>query len=262
MNSTVRSAARVLDMLEYLALRPEGAGLGECVSALMLPKSSTLMLLRTVVARGYVVRDEEGRYRLDGNFREYGFGWGGHRFARLTAIARPIMADLCEELGETVLLGAAAGSAARNLAKHVAEQVIRYDIEPTADIPYYCTAIGRVLAAFADTETREEMLAARPLKKMTPHTITEPEALTRIIDRVRADGHAIVEEEFALGGTAVAVPIFAADGSVVAALDVGCITNRYPAKKEMILSALRAAASQLSHRISNDNAEEALALLD
>ena len=101
MCSTVRSAARVLDVLEYLAGREQGASLSECVVALDLPKSSTLMLLRTVLARGYVTKDEADRYRLNDIFRTYGFGWGGHRFARLIALAKPIMEELCRAVDET-----------------------------------------------------------------------------------------------------------------------------------------------------------------
>ncbi|MFX5747762.1 helix-turn-helix domain-containing protein, partial [Acinetobacter baumannii] len=39
----VRSAARVLDVLEYLAGQATGASLSEACEALRLPKSSTLM---------------------------------------------------------------------------------------------------------------------------------------------------------------------------------------------------------------------------
>ncbi|WP_163068384.1 helix-turn-helix domain-containing protein, partial [Acinetobacter baumannii] len=49
MTATVRSAARVLDVLEYLAGQAGGASLSEASEALGLPKSSTLMLLRTLL---------------------------------------------------------------------------------------------------------------------------------------------------------------------------------------------------------------------
>ena len=62
LNNSVRSAARALDLLEHLAQREAGTSLSETAAALSLPKSSTLMLLRTLTSRGYVTRDEADRY--------------------------------------------------------------------------------------------------------------------------------------------------------------------------------------------------------
>ncbi|MFX5634117.1 helix-turn-helix domain-containing protein, partial [Acinetobacter baumannii] len=65
MTDMVRSDARVLDVLEYLAGQATGASLSEACEALRLPKSSTLMLLRTLLVRGYVTRDAGDRYHLN-----------------------------------------------------------------------------------------------------------------------------------------------------------------------------------------------------
>ncbi|MFC7556101.1 IclR family transcriptional regulator [Pseudoroseomonas wenyumeiae] len=208
MNDTVRSAARVLDLLEHLASRGEGASLSELATALALPKSSTLMLLRTLTARGYVTRDTADRYALNELFRQHGFGWGGQHQARLLAHARPIMEQLCEEVGETVLLGVAESDGVRSLCKVVSQQMLRYDFDIATRSPFYCTAMGRVLMAFAPPDEAEAMLGAVPRTQQTPSTVTDLAALHRIVARVREEKIAIVEEEWVLGGTGVAVPVF------------------------------------------------------
>ena len=250
MTATVRSAARVLDLLEHLAGHADGASLSETSEALGLPKSSTLMLLRTLLARGYVSRDAADRYRLNETFRTHGFGWGGHRHARLIALAEPVMERLCETVGETVLLGAAEAGAVKILAKAVARQTIRYDVDLAVPSPFYCTAMGRVLVAFSPPAQREAMLTASPRVKLTPATVTRLETLRTIVDGVRESRIAIVEEEYALGGTGIAAPIFGPDGAILATLDIGCVTPRFQVKRAAILTALAAAAEALTRNLA------------
>jgi DNA-binding IclR family transcriptional regulator len=244
-NATVPSAARVLDLLEYLAGQSDGASLSEAVAALRLPKSSTLMLLRTLVARGYALRDAADRYRLHEAFRTHGFGWGGHGHARLVALAEPLMARLRDVVGETVLLGVAETRGVRLLAKAVALADLRYDVELSRVSPFYCTAMGRVLTAFAPEAARNAMLDAVPRVAMTPATVTELPALHAIVARVRREALAIVEEEWVLGGTGIAVPVLGADGAILATLDVGCVTTRFHAKRDHIIASVREAGQAL-----------------
>ena len=56
-----------------------------------------------------------------------------------------------------------------------------------------------------------------------------PGKLRAILAKVAADGYAVVEEEYVLGGSATAAPVFGGDGTVVAALNVGTVSARYPA---------------------------------
>ncbi|MBC9175615.1 IclR family transcriptional regulator [Pseudoroseomonas ludipueritiae] len=249
MNDTVRSAARVLDLLEHLAGRAEGVSLSELAAALALPKSSALMLLRTLAARGYVTRDAADRYALNELFRQHGFGWGGQHHARLMAHARPIMEQLCDEVGETVLLGVAENNSVRSLCKVVSQQMLRYDFDIANRSPLYCTAMGRVLTAFAPADQAEAMLGAAPRIQHTPSTVTDLAALRRIIARIREEEIAVVEEEWVLGGTGVAVPVFLPQGGIAAALDVGCVTQRFLAKRDHLTARLRAAGQRLTQAL-------------
>ena len=246
MNVAVPSASRVLDLLEFLAGQPGGASLSEAVAALGWPKSSTLMLLRTRCARGYAARDAADRYRLNDSFRSHGFGWGGHGHARLVALAAPLMDRLRDAVEETVLLGVADAGQVRLLAKSVAHQDLRYDVDLARPSPFYCTAMGRVLVAFAPAAAQAAMLQAEPRRPVTPATVTALPALRAIVARVRAEALAVVEEDWVLGGTGIAVPVFGPGGGVLATLDVGCVTTRFHAKRDRITTALRAAGHALS----------------
>ncbi|MBB2972298.1 IclR family transcriptional regulator [Mesorhizobium sp. RMAD-H1] len=249
MNDENRSAGRVLDVLEHLAGRPDGASLTEICAALELPKSSAHVLLRTVLARGYVTKDRSERYVLNEVFRTYGFGWGGHRHAHLIAVANPIMEELAAAVGETVLLGTVEGGVVRTLSKVVADQVIRYDVSLSTPSPYYCTAMGRVVVAFSPESQRDLRLLSTEREKHTDKTVTDLHTLRRIIERVAEDGYAIVEEEFVVGGTGIAAPVFGKNGEVVAVLDIGCVSARFEANRERLIEALLSSAGLLSQRL-------------
>lgn len=256
MNDSVLSASRVLELLEYLAGTAEGASLTQARTALGLPKSSTLMLLRTLLARGYVSKDPADRYRLNETFRSHGFGWGGHRFARLIALAEPVMRELCERVDETVILGALENESVKLLAKTVSAQDIRYDADLTKLSPAYCTAMGRILLAFAPEDRREAILQRSKPAKLTPSTVTDLDQLRTLVRMAAVEGFAIVEEEFALGGTGVAAPVFGRDGAIAAALDVGCVTPRFRKKRDQILAALLEAAQTLSVLLAHQTEAE------
>src|ERR1700686_683686 len=57
----------------------------------------------------------------------------------------------------------------------------------------HCTALGKIALAFGPEHLAQEVVA-RPLKKMTPNTITKVGALKQELDRVRKQGWAIVPD--------------------------------------------------------------------
>ncbi|MGV3729884.1 MAG: IclR family transcriptional regulator [Sphingopyxis sp.] len=254
MNDSVRSASRVLDLLELLAGASDGLSLAEACERLGAPKSSTLMLLRTLAGRGYAVRGEGDRYRLHEDFRRGGFGWGGQA-ARLVAVAEPVLRELADRIGETAILATLTDKGmVRLLAKAVTHENIRYDIDLGQELPAYCTAIGRVLLAQMPPEARARILDRIEPVAVTPHSLTDRAAIEARIDEAEEAGISVVAEEYALGGTGAAVPIRLADGRVIGAINAGCISPRFTGKEEEIAGALRAAAAAIAARLDNRGA--------
>ena len=254
MNDSVRSASRVLDLLELLAGAEDGLSLAEACARLGVPKSSTLMLLRTLAGRGYAVRGEGERYRLNETFRTGGFGWGGQA-ARLVAVAGPVLRELADTIGETAILATLTDKGmVRLLAKAVTHENIRYDIDLGQELPAYCTAIGRVLLAQMPREARAPYLDRIDPVPVTPHSLTDRAAIEARIDEAAREGISVVAEEYALGGTGAAVPIRLADGRVVGAVNAGCISPRFVGKEEKIAHALRSAASAIAARLDTRGA--------
>jgi len=249
MNESVKSAARVLDILELLARSDEPMALKDLVSILALPKSSAHALLRTLQARGYVERDAADRYALNGALRQSS-GWIGGPEAHLAAVARPVMDRLRDELDESVFLGVRVGRGdVRVIAKSVSRAQIRYDSNDPGPRPGYCTGMGRILLAFWNKKSTDAYLMRTRLRAHTPKTVTDVGKLRAILAKVGRDGYAVLEEEYLLGGSATAAPVFGGDGAVVAALNVGTVSARYPAAKSRIIQGVVRAAATISQRL-------------
>jgi DNA-binding IclR family transcriptional regulator len=115
--------------------------------------------------------------------------------------------------------------------------------------PAHCTASGKVILAFGPVAVRERLLG-RPLERSTAHTITGEAGLRTQLRDALNDGFARTYEELEIGLDAIAAPVFAASGEVVAALDVSGPSHRLRAegRPELVRLTLDAAAD-LSRRL-------------
>lgn len=248
MNHEVKSAGRILDLLEYMATLRDGASLSQIMRDLGFPKSSTHGLLQTLLARGHAVQDTVGKYYLVEASRR------GFPFRRneepLISRAMPFMLKLRTTCGETVLLATMnANCDIRRLAKCVSHHPVRYDVSMDSAIVPYCTAIGRVLLAHGPTEAVEAYLNRTTFLSYTRYTVTNRDQILRLLVKVRRDGYAINDQEFITGSTGIAAPLFDASGQVVAAVNLGVPTDRYTDKREELLLMLRDTADRISQAL-------------
>jgi DNA-binding IclR family transcriptional regulator len=247
----VKSAARILDLLELLGSDERGYRLSDVVSELGFPKSSCLMLLRTLDMRGYAERDADGCYRLRRAYREGG-GWVSGRFALLREIALPELTRLSESITQTAVLGVlTAKPDIRVIATVASKGDIRYEIPLGARFPLFCSAMGRCALAFGSAEFREAYLAHEPRPQLTRHTVTDINQLHRIIDKVRSERYAINVEEHVIGVISVAAPILDADGKFLGTINVGCVTPSFHENGPAIESAVHKAGETISRLVQN-----------
>jgi IclR family transcriptional regulator, pca regulon regulatory protein len=244
MNSEVKSAGRILDLLEYLSQRREAVSLSQIIRDLGFPKSSAHGLLQTLTARGHLTQDEAGRYTLIES--SHGFPFRPHE-EPLVVTARPHMEKLRDESGETVLLSTMnAHCDIRRLAKCVSHHPLRYDVNLDAAITPYCTATGRLLLAHARPDVLESYMSRVQFLTYTRYTVTDPDELRRLLVKVRRDGYALNDQEFVTGSTGIAAPVWNSKGEVIAALNLGTLTSRFLERRELLILMVREAAFQLS----------------
>jgi len=214
----VQSVARSLEILEALAGDQE-LGLVEVANRTHLQPSTVHRLLATLVARGYAVRNNaSGRYALGYKIAEL----AGDRHDRLRAIARPHLAIVQRETGETANLSVLAPPNAIYIDQVDGTRAVRMLARIGAAVPAHASAAGKAMLAHSPAER----LAALPLPALTPRTITTLGALERELEAIRARGYARDDEEHETGVGCVAAPILDHREHAVAALSVSAPIGR------------------------------------
>ena len=241
-----RAAKRALEVIEHVAASPRPVSLSDIAREVGLPKSSAHALIRTLDNEGYLQRDDRGEYSLGPRLLRL-LGSLPHRF-ELPRVARPIMQELVDELGETAILGIRQDSEIVYVEQVEAPQVIRYVAPLGEPRPMHVTSIGKVHLAFMPPEELASLLGDTSFEKLTDRTLTSRSALEKEIEKVRGNGYAINDEESVAGVVAIAVPIREGgedDGPLIAGLSVAGPAERMRAELDSMPDRLRAAARRI-----------------
>lgn len=120
-------------------------------------------------------------------------------------------------------------------------------------MPLHCTATGKVLLAHAPPRVVDGLLA-RPLRRLTGHTVIAPRLLLAELDRIRRAGYAVESEETRVGYLSVAAPVRAAHGRIPGAISVAAPTSR--TRLPRLVPAVLAAATRISERLIDYELEQ------
>jgi DNA-binding IclR family transcriptional regulator len=216
-----RAAKRALELIEHVAASSEPVSLSELSRQVDLPKSSAHALARTLADEGYLRRDSRSAYTLGPRLLSL-LGRLPQRF-ELPRVARPVMHELVEELGETAILGIRQGDGVVYIEQVEAPQLIRYVAPLGEPRPLHATSIGKIVLAAMDPDEVDRLLGPGRLARFTDHTVSGRRALRSELAVIREQGFALNREESMPGIAAIAVPIReagGADGAVIAGLSM------------------------------------------
>ena len=240
----VSAVARAFSVLDRLSRDPS-LTLERLSRDVHLAKPTVYRFLLTLQSLGYVRRDEQDRWAM--TLKLFHTGSRALDHLDLYAAARPVAEDLAEHLGETVHMGVLEGDAAVYVLKIESKHTIRMFSRVGRRIPLYCTAIGKVLLAYADQEERAVALRSMRLVALTPRTLTSRVAVEAELEKVRRQGFAVDDEEHEHGIRCIGAPVFGHTGAVVAALSASWPSFRFPGDAiGPATRAVRAAADQVS----------------
>ena len=140
--------------------------------------------------------------------------------SRLPRVIQPELHKIAYALQEASSAGVLDHDDVISVAAASAGRLVSATLQPGTRVPAHCTANGRVLLAALPQVEVDAWLARQRLRAFTPHTITSPERLRVEIARVRAQGHALVDQELELGLRTLSVPLRNYRGEVVAAMNL------------------------------------------
>lgn len=240
-----RATLRVLGVFESIAKAGDGLTLAALSGTLAVPKSSLLLLLRPLVAAGYLTH-RDGVYRLGSSVFRLAAGILSTR--SFPKLVRPYMEQLVADSEETVFLAVIDRELQRVVYVECLEspQLVRYTVPVGSSRPLYCSAAGRLLLAYESDDWRAKYLQTVKLVPLTPRTVTNKHVLGKELDKIRRTGIAVSTGEAVADAAGVAAPIVDARGVVVAALLIGAPTDRFQKELPLLRRLVKDAAGGAS----------------
>ena len=227
-DSSVRSVARALDLLNLFDHHRPFLTLREIVERSELPKTTVVRLLANLQSRAVVSVRSDSTYTL---------GAGTLRWVRMAAtlweVNEPTTASmrrLVDTCGETVNIYIRQVTTRMSIAQEQGTHTVRNVVDVGAPLPLWGGAAAKVLLSGAPPVIDD-------LKRVKPNLDTA--RLRAEVQEAGRAGFAVSHGEREDGASAVSAPILAADGRVLAALCISGPSSRLSG--EPLDTAIRAA---------------------
>lgn len=239
--SSVDHALQIMDLLH----KRSGIGVVEIAKEIGIGKSSAFRLLATLESREFVKKDAHSKYRLGFKFVQYS-AVVLERFDIIQA-AHPFLEDLCNSVGETAhLVVWDDDETVRFIDKVLSTAALRMDSYVGRAMPAYATSTGKVLLAHKSDVFIQQYLENVTITPFTENTCKTTKQLSGQLSAIRNKGYGVDSEEYEIGLTCYAAPVFDRDGKAIAAISASGPSWRVTANNKRIIEKLKNIAAEIS----------------
>jgi IclR family pca regulon transcriptional regulator len=224
----VQSLERGITVLLAFDAEHPNPSLAELAQLTGFSRPAVRRFLITLERMGYV-RSSDGRWSLTPRVLLIGQHYTESH--ALIELAQPHLVQLAGQIHESASLATLDAGEVVYVARVPVHRIMSINVQVGTRVPAYATSMGRVLLAWAPREQVDAVLAMRPLRPITPQTLTDLDALHDTLRKVREQGYALVEEELEPGLLSASAPVRDRSGAVVAALATSTSTGRSTAGK-------------------------------
>jgi DNA-binding IclR family transcriptional regulator len=232
---TLASVDRALGLLDALAELPSGARVSELAQRTGINQSTVSRLLGTLMARGFVDRDDAtARYRL--GLRLVAYGDAVLAGLDVRTVARPQLEWLVAQTGETATLSVPGETQPFTIDFVPSPSNVSSRAELGRPSVTHATVTGKLLLAFGPLPL--DRLGPEPYERFTDRTPTTRGELAREVERVRSEGVAYGLQEREPGLNAVGAPVLGREQALVAMLSIQGPASRLHARRMSGLGAL------------------------
>ena len=243
---------RVLDILDAVASSPKPLSATEINNELNLPKATAHRLCAELEARGYLLKQINGKSYVPGNrLRDVAVGVLAN--ARFSATRHAILTELSEKIGETCNIAYPDGLYMAYSDRVETKAPLRLQFSIGMRVPLYCTASGKLYLSTLPKSRRKLVIGKLKLEQHASNTITDPDVLLAEIDLIEKRQVSIDNQELYEDIIAIAVPIKDRHGRFYSSLAIQAPVSRISVESsDRYLPLLREAAQELS-RLADDN---------
>jgi IclR family pca regulon transcriptional regulator len=236
--------AKGLAIIEVFALRGNRLTIAEASRLSRLNRATARRCLLTLVERGYATV-AKGVFELTPGIMRLGRAFVGSSMTEIVSRTLPALAATVRESCSAGYLDGADVVYVGHATRHgfVTES-------PFAGIriPAFCSSLGRALLAELPEDRARGLLLASPRKRLTPHTLTDVEAIMARLATVRAEGCAWVDRELYADGRSIGMAVRNVWGEAVVAISIGFPVSRDDPERVrgVFIPALRECTAELA----------------
>ena len=218
----ISSAYRTLQVLLAFAAPPHRFSLAEITSTMHLEKGQLYRSLKTLEEAGFVRSESDSRFVLTPVVHALSAACAGSSHASLADVAGPHLDALARDSGESVNLFVLAGERAVCVASRESRQQVRLASPLGVSVALHAGAVPKAMLAHLPEGVQSRVLEQlAELPAYTEATVTDVRALRAELERTRARGYSISDEDYDASARGVGAPIFDAAGEVVGGVSVG-----------------------------------------
>lgn len=251
----VQAVDRAFQLLGLIAaFGTERVGVSELARRSGLAKSTTARLLTTLKGIGAVEVGPDGGIRIGPTIGALTRGVVGSPDL-LRQVARPVLAELADVLGEHATLAISSGGEVEYIDQVSSPAAVDAGDWTGHRHAPHMSAAGQILM-LDWSRARVERYLAGSLRPNTEATITDPDLFRQRLLEVAASGVAWSIDEFADDVTGCAAAVTDESGEVVAALGLFAPSYRFPSEvgSGLVESELVRAAGEISALLGGDPA--------
>jgi IclR family acetate operon transcriptional repressor len=240
MPATVPAAARTMAVFEVFAREKRELLNSDVARFLNMPESSCSDLLHTLYEAGFLMRTPRTR-RFYPTSRLFVTASEITKNDPLYIAAVEAIELLTEKTGETTFAGRLDEGASKVVAVQEGRHSLRYMLQVGERIALHASALGKALMGGLPAAEMARQLRLKPMRKITPATLTDLTLLEQQIAMQRDRGWYSVDEEGNEGVTAYALSGLVGDDPL--AISVAGPTDRMHRNREDYLAALHQVAT-------------------
>jgi DNA-binding IclR family transcriptional regulator len=211
-------------------------------------KATVYRHLQTLAHHGFVLQ-EATTMRYGAGIKLFILGERLRGRFDVLGVARSEMARLRDETGHAATLSALVDEQVVILEVVQGHSIINFGTQPGTVMDLHASAHGKVALAFGPDDLIKRC-AAKPLKALTPQTISTRRALERAVTQIRSRGWATAAHETLQGINGLAAPIFNHAGAYVGAIAIAGTVQSVPASPAVKqIKAVTRAAAQISRNL-------------